>query len=450
MKTKQLAMICASVLLGVLAITLSVVLTRSNGDTSANEQSAEVSGSTSDGDASGGISADNSSASTSGNATGSGNSSSNSLHVQWGIRNGSTRSRGVNLGGWLVAEYWMTQDSSVWLGVESDNALGGEYIAITAASDPSTMRARLEAHHSTFITEDDIKEIAAVGLNTVRVPIGWWILGRDDYDTSNSQRWRAFPTDTLDCLDLLITKWAKTHNVAVLISMHAAKGSQNGEQHSAPTDLGEMFWSAYPENVATTVEVVSSLADRYKDEDAFLGFTLLNGPAGTTDESVMLAYYKEAYTAIRATGNDCVLSVMALSYGEGELADFMLAADNYINVWIEWHPYFAFGYDDDSNARLIAAVTDTYQASVTSWNKREGHNALFIGEWSVAVNEGQFADQVDHFYSFAAEQFAVIAQAEAGWTFFSWKTSGEYTGWSMMALLADSKLRALLEQSIKM
>jgi glucan 1,3-beta-glucosidase len=249
---------------------------------------------------------------------------------------------------------------------------------------------------------------------------------------------------------LLITKWAKTHNVAVLISMHAAKGSQNGEQHSAPTDLGEMFWSAYPENVATTVEVVSSLADRYKDEDAFLGFTLLNGPAGTTDESVMLAYYKEAYTAIRATGNDCVLSVMALSYGEGELADFMLAADNYINVWIEWHPYFAFGYDDDSNARLIAAVTDTYQASVTSWNKREGHNALFIGEWSVAVNEGQFADQVDHFYSFAAEQFAVIAQAEAGWTFFSWKTSGEYTGWSMMALLADSKLRALLEQSIKM
>jgi len=358
----------------------------------------------------------------------------------------------VNLGGWLVAEYWMTQDAAFWSNAEPADRLGGEYIAITGATSPPTVRAGLQSHHSTFITEDDIKEIAAVGLNTVRVPIGWWILGRDDYDTSNSQRWRAFPTDTLDCLDLLITKWAKTHNVAVLISMHAAKGSQNGEQHSAPTDLGEMFWSAYPENVATTVEVVSSLADRYKDEDAFLGIDLLNEPTGTTDQDVLYAYYKEAYAAIRSSGNDCVLSVMALFYEEGpeQMVGFLDASDNYINVWMEWHPYFIWGYENLTDDELLTAASETYQSKVDAWNARDSHNRLFIGEWSVAVNEGQFADQVDDFYSFAAEQFAVIAQAEAGWTFWTWNTSGEYTGWSMKAQLADSKLRALLEQNIKM
>jgi glucan 1,3-beta-glucosidase len=32
----------------------------------------------------------------------------------------------------------------------------------------------LRAHWSTFITEDDFAQIAAAGLNHVRIPIGYW------------------------------------------------------------------------------------------------------------------------------------------------------------------------------------------------------------------------------------------------------------------------------------
>jgi glucan 1,3-beta-glucosidase len=34
---------------------------------------------------------------------------------------------GVNLGGWLVAEYWMTKASPAWSGVPADVASHGEF-----------------------------------------------------------------------------------------------------------------------------------------------------------------------------------------------------------------------------------------------------------------------------------------------------------------------------------
>ena len=35
--------------------------------------------------------------------------------------------KGVNIGGWLVIENWMTQDSPAWNGVPGDTANQGEY-----------------------------------------------------------------------------------------------------------------------------------------------------------------------------------------------------------------------------------------------------------------------------------------------------------------------------------
>ena len=39
---------------------------------------------------------------------------------------------------------------------------------------------RFEQHRREWITENDIKEIASFGLNTVRVPVGFWIAGFDN------------------------------------------------------------------------------------------------------------------------------------------------------------------------------------------------------------------------------------------------------------------------------
>lgn len=43
------------------------------------------------------------------------------------IKAGRTPMRGVNLGGWLVGEYWMTAASPAWNGVPTDTANHGEF-----------------------------------------------------------------------------------------------------------------------------------------------------------------------------------------------------------------------------------------------------------------------------------------------------------------------------------
>lgn len=99
---------------------------------------------------------------------------------------------------------------------------------------------RFEQHRKTWITEGDIKEIAQAGLNSVRVPVGFWIAG---FDATGGNDWQTFAPGSINYLDTLIRDWAVKHNIAVMISIHAAKGSQNGNDNSAPPDAGKTYWS---------------------------------------------------------------------------------------------------------------------------------------------------------------------------------------------------------------
>ncbi|KAF1315161.1 Glucan 1,3-beta-glucosidase, partial [Globisporangium splendens] len=372
-------------------------------------------------------------------------------HIQSQIRSGAVKSRGVNLGGWLIAENWMTQDAAFWKGVSDEDRLAGEYTAITKSKNPDDTRAKLETHHATFITESDIASIAAAGLNTVRVPVGYWIVGFDNNDSSKKAEWKTYTTGTLKYLDLLIRTWAKKHNIAVLISIHGAKGSQNGADHSSPTNKGKAYWSDYPENVQNTVAVATFLANRYKSDAAFLGIGLMNEPTLTTKEAALYQYYQDAYTAIRGTGNDCVLTVAPLLYKQN--ADTMVGfmqVPTYKNVWVEWHPYFVWGYENTTEADLInVSVKTEYQAKLTKWHARANHNRLFFGEWSFATSN-KFGNSKTQFYEFAEAQVKVHNQAAGGWTFWSWRTYGDengFNGWSLRSVLRDAKLKQILMQA---
>ena len=73
---------------------------------------------------------------------------------------------GVNLGGWLVLERWMTP--SVFAGTDATN----EYELSKTAGG----RARIQHHRHTFIQEADIKWLAHAGIQLLRLPIGYWAL----------------------------------------------------------------------------------------------------------------------------------------------------------------------------------------------------------------------------------------------------------------------------------
>ena len=84
-----------------------------------------------------------------------------------------------------------------------------------------------------------------------------------------TQRWHAAPQAS--CIVEL--------PAGVLIDLHAAPGSQNGADHSAPTAQGVIGWDSDPSFALQATAFMAALAARYAAAPALLGFGLLNEPA---------------------------------------------------------------------------------------------------------------------------------------------------------------------------
>ncbi|KAF2444221.1 glycoside hydrolase family 5 protein [Karstenula rhodostoma CBS 690.94] len=132
--------------------------------------------------------------------------------------------RGVNLGGWLVSEPWlMKKEWTQVIGCPdcSDCNNGGkcsEFDCVSAIGQ-SAADAGFNKHYAGWITPADIQKIHDAGLNTVRIPIGYWSL-RALVDSSEH-----FPTMDLQYLDAVIQKAADL-GMFVVMDLHAAPGAQ--------------------------------------------------------------------------------------------------------------------------------------------------------------------------------------------------------------------------------
>uniref|UniRef100_K3W954 glucan 1,3-beta-glucosidase n=1 Tax=Globisporangium ultimum (strain ATCC 200006 / CBS 805.95 / DAOM BR144) TaxID=431595 RepID=K3W954_GLOUD len=365
-------------------------------------------------------------------------------HVQYRLRRGEIPSRGVNLGSWLVAEHWMSYESPLWDGVPKDIALRGEYATMQFLGDTRGYAA-FEKHRAMWITEADIKVIADAKLNLVRVPVGFWITNdyrppsTDNIPPSRPQE-QVYARGAMKYLDRLITKWSVKYNVAVMLSLHAHKGSQNGFDHSSLKDFGSAIWSNSQANVDNSVKFATFLANRYKNSPAFLGMNLMNEPHYPTNPETVKSYYTRTYNKIRATGNDCVLAVspMLTEQGAGHMIDFM-RWPAYYNVWHEFHKYYIWGLEGASENNIMDAVRSYRYDTIDAWQG----NWLLVGEWCMDSTASAPFESQESFRAFGKAQLEGYNRAHSGWTFWSWRHSDELTkrsGWSMRQLLKDGDL----------
>ena len=116
--------------------------------------------------------------------------------------------RGVNLGGWFVLEPWITP--SIFNDWADQTTVVDEY-TYTQTLGKSEASSRLTNHWNTWITQDDFNQIAAAGLNHVRIPIGYWAVAPLDGD--------PYVQGQLSVLDQAIT-WARGAGLKVLLDLH--------------------------------------------------------------------------------------------------------------------------------------------------------------------------------------------------------------------------------------
>lgn len=135
------------------------------------------------------------------------------------------RINGVNLGGWLVLERWMTPGLFRASGEEDE-------IWLHRSTDPAELERLLRRHRDTYITEDDFRAISAHGLNLVRIPVPFFIFG----DVPGHPGCVEYLDRAFD--------WAERAGLKVLIDLHTVPGSQNGFDNGGLT--GVVRWHTTP------------------------------------------------------------------------------------------------------------------------------------------------------------------------------------------------------------
>jgi aryl-phospho-beta-D-glucosidase BglC (GH1 family) len=182
------------------------------------------------------------------------------------------KQQSVNLGSWFVHESWMTpsifKEASGQKVSELDIALGW--------SSPDCARNVLEDHWDRWITESDFSYLSSIGINTVRIPIGYWSLGPEFC--------QGTPFDPV--ADVYSNAWsfvvrginmAGQAGIGVLVDLHGAVGSQNGQPHSGISD-GKVCLFNTPANVEKTLAVLAFLTQQLCNVTNVVGIQLLNEP----------------------------------------------------------------------------------------------------------------------------------------------------------------------------
>lgn len=292
------------------------------------------------------------------------------LHAEgtrWVRADGSAvQLKGVNLGNWLLPEFWMMGQGSH--GVD-------DLCKLEAVFDRRFGRAERERLITLFrdqwIGARDWDLIAGFGLNLVRLPFVWSLLE----DETNPRHLRA---DAWKYLDAAIAQ-AEARGLYVILDLHGAVGAQGDEHHSGCAGRNQ-YWTR-PDYQERTAWLWRQIAERYRDRGAVAGYGLLNEPWGATPAE-MAAQMKRLYTAIREVDRRHV--VILPGHYLGLAAYGRPAEQGLVNVAFEMHFYPGhFGW-----ARPGAAVHRDWlecrpSGGVCEWRDRMAQldAPLFVGEF---------------------------------------------------------------------
>ena len=114
--------------------------------------------------------------------------------------------RGVNIGGWLVTEPWITPSL---YDAAPEAAVDEWTFCETLGAEEA--KARLSKHWETWINQDDFEKIAQAGMNHVRIPIGYWAVSKFEDE--------PYVDGQLEYMDKAIN-WAREAGLKVLVDLH--------------------------------------------------------------------------------------------------------------------------------------------------------------------------------------------------------------------------------------
>ncbi len=338
--------------------------------------------------------------------------------------------RGVNLGGWLVLEKWMTP--SLFEGLQAVDETSW------CVEMGAQATAKLQQHWNSFISREDFVWLHERGINAVRIPVGHWIFGTDyPYHRTYGENRHPFVEGGLEVLDRAFS-WAEELQLKIVLDLHAAPGCQNGFDNGGIKDVCEWHTEAhYREH---SLKVLERLAERYHRQPSLHAIEVLNEPRWDVPTEYLKSYNLDAYQRIR---QHCKADQVSVVFHDGfrsfeEYLGFMQAPE-FANVVFDIHRYQCFergDIDSDIYTHLHKA-SGQWKAEADALIEQLGVPA-YCAEWSLGLDlkvvslwaEGPFNHALESMDSFqkdlayrgyAAAQLLTF-EKYLGWFFWSYKT----------------------------
>lgn len=204
--------------------------------------------------------------------------------------------KGTNLGNWLVPEGYMFK-------FKNTNSPKMIHETFAQLIGPAEATLFWEKFIDNYVSQADIRYLKQIGVNSIRVPFNYRLFTNEDYLGKNDAS-RGF-----QLLDKIIG-WCKKENIYVILDMHAAPGGQTGD--NIDDSYGYPFLFESEEARLLTKNIWKSIAAKYKNEPAVLGYDLLNEPIAhyfskDSLNSLLVPFYKELTKEIRKVDKNHIL-----------------------------------------------------------------------------------------------------------------------------------------------
>ncbi|MBR6530540.1 MAG: cellulase family glycosylhydrolase [Clostridia bacterium] len=224
--------------------------------------------------------------------------------------------RGVNLGGWLIQECWMTPvagEDGEWGNLDTIQAF--EAAGFTAEQ----IQTLFETYQNNWITEYDLDIIREAGVNCVRVPF-WY----RNFMTDEAGTWIEEDLDEnpgFEKLDWVIREAGK-RGLYVILDMHGCPGGQSMNHCCGTVGRKDLYTSDTCR--AAMKKLWLAIAERYKDNPIVAAYDIMNEPQnnnGFQDKPNYLnewsseawnetnGLYREMIAAVRTVDAKHVISV---------------------------------------------------------------------------------------------------------------------------------------------
>ncbi|KAG1757219.1 glycoside hydrolase family 5 protein [Suillus lakei] len=353
------------------------------------------------------------------------------LSFQPGFSYGSEKVRGVNLGGWLVLEPWITP--SIFENTGNDDIVDewtfGEY------QDYDTAKAVLQDHWNSWITEDDFAAIAAAGLNHVRLPVGYWAFAVGSGE--------PYITGQARLCEEGHSPGRRTTSLKLVIDLHGAPGSQNGFDNSGQR-MSYPTWHSNQTNVDRTNAIIKTIISMVDSEYETVPIIApLNEPAGFDGDDVLTVvkqYWKDSYPYDSSTESNTVELIhdafQSLSYWDG----FMV--DGYDGVAMDTHIYQMF-----SDEQVAYNYSQHIEEACSHGSSLADFDLwIIVGEWTPASTDcakwlngrgtgARYDGSISDYKTFMRQYWeaqVISYEKGSGWIQWTWKAENA-DDWSYQA-----------------